>query len=65
VERYSQRTGARLDHIAFYEAFAHFKFAVIALGIAARVAVGTMQDKTSATFLKITEEGFIRLDQEG
>jgi len=42
AERYAQLTGSQLDHIAFYEAFAHFKFAVIAQGIASRVAVGAM-----------------------
>src|SRR6202000_2406455 len=40
AERYARRTGAQLDDIAFYDAFAHFKFAVIAQGIAARVAAG-------------------------
>lgn len=42
AERYGQRTGARIDDIPFYEAFAHFKFAVIAQGILARVEAGAM-----------------------
>ena len=69
AERYAQRTGAQLDDIAFYEAFAHFKFAVIAEGIAARVAVGAMAGQDFGNLdeevLKIAEEGLIRLDQEG
>jgi len=69
AERYAQRTGAQLDDIAFYEAFAHFKFAVIAQGIAARVAAGAMAGQDFGNLdqevLKIAEEGLIRLDQEG
>ena len=40
--RYAAATGADLGHLAFYEALAHFKFAVIVQGIAARVAAGVM-----------------------
>jgi aminoglycoside phosphotransferase (APT) family kinase protein len=69
AERYAQRTGAQLDDIAFYEAFAHFKFAVIAQGIAARVAVGAMAGQDFGNLdkevLKIAEEALIRLEQEG
>jgi aminoglycoside phosphotransferase (APT) family kinase protein len=61
VERYVRRTGAQLDDIAFYEAFAHFKFAVIAQGIAARVAAGSMAGQDFGNLdeevLKIAEEG--------
>lgn len=42
VERYAVATGRDVDRIGYYQAFAHFKFAVIAQGIAARVAAGTM-----------------------
>ncbi|WP_040700228.1 phosphotransferase family protein [Nocardia vinacea] len=42
VERYVRDTGSHPDQLAFYEAFAHYKFAVITQGIAARVAVGAM-----------------------
>jgi aminoglycoside phosphotransferase (APT) family kinase protein len=42
VERYADATGRDVDHIGYYEAFAHFKAAVIAQGIAARVAAGAM-----------------------
>ena len=42
AERYSDATGAPLAEIGYYLAFAHFKFAVIVAGIAARVAVGAM-----------------------
>jgi aminoglycoside phosphotransferase (APT) family kinase protein len=45
AERYAQRTGADLEHLSAYVAFAHFKFAVIAQGIAARVAAGAMADQ--------------------
>jgi aminoglycoside phosphotransferase (APT) family kinase protein len=69
AERYAQRTGARLDDIAFYEAFAHFKFAVIAQGIAARVVAGAMAGQDFGNLddevLKIAEEGLIRLEREG
>lgn len=68
AERYAQLTGASLDDIAFYEAFAHFKFAVIAQGIAARVAVGAMAGQDFGNLdeevLKIAEEGLIRLERE-
>ena len=69
AERYAYRTGAQLDHIAFYEAFAHFKFAVIAQGIAARVAVGAMAGQDFGNLdqevVKIAEEGLIRLERAG
>ena len=42
AERYAVRAGVALDDLAFYEAFAHFKFAIIAQGIAARVNAGAM-----------------------
>lgn len=42
VRRYADATGIDTSGIGFYEAFAHFKFAVIAQGIAARVAAGSM-----------------------
>ncbi|TDQ01425.1 phosphotransferase family protein [Labedaea rhizosphaerae] len=42
VERYATRSGRDPGDIAFYRAFAHLKFAVIAEGIAARVASGAM-----------------------
>lgn len=69
IQRYAQRTGATLDDIAFYEAFAHFKFAAIAQGIVARVAASAMagQDfgNLDAEILRITEEGIVRLEQKG
>jgi aminoglycoside phosphotransferase (APT) family kinase protein len=42
VRGYADATGIDTTDIGFYEAFAHFKFAVIAQGIAARVAAGSM-----------------------
>ncbi len=42
AERYVRRTGGALEELAYYEAFAHFKFAIIAQGVAARVAAGAM-----------------------
>lgn len=42
ADRYALRTGADLSHLPFYRALAHFKFAVIAQGIASRVAAGAM-----------------------
>jgi aminoglycoside phosphotransferase (APT) family kinase protein len=58
-----------LDELAFYEAFAHFKFAVIAQGIAARVAAGAMAGQDFGNLddevLRIAESGLMRLGQEG
>lgn len=69
AERYAAATGAPMDHLAFYEAFAHFKFAVIVQGIAARVAAGAMagQDfgNLEAEVVRCAEEGMARLAQEG
>ncbi|MEV7345881.1 phosphotransferase family protein [Streptomyces sp. NPDC093544] len=69
AQRYAAATGASLDHLALYEAFAHFKFAVIAQGIAARVAAGAMagQDfgNLDAEVVRCAEEGMARLGEEG
>jgi aminoglycoside phosphotransferase (APT) family kinase protein len=42
AERYARRSACDLSQLSGYVAFAHFKFAVIAQGIAARVAQGAM-----------------------
>jgi aminoglycoside phosphotransferase (APT) family kinase protein len=42
AERYITATGANPEQLGFFEGFAHFKFAVIAQGIAARVSAGAM-----------------------
>ncbi|SDJ40971.1 Predicted kinase, aminoglycoside phosphotransferase (APT) family [Frankineae bacterium MT45] len=42
AQRYAEQTGLDLEHLWFYEAFAHFKFAVIAQGIQARARAGLM-----------------------
>ena len=42
ADRYAKRTGADLSDLTAYLALAHFKFAVIAQGIAARVQAGSM-----------------------
>ena len=42
ADRYALRTGADLSDLTAYVALAHFKFAVIAQGIAARVRAGSM-----------------------
>ncbi len=42
VERYAAATGADLGDLAFYTAFAHFKFAVIAQGVSVRARAGAM-----------------------
>lgn len=69
VERYATRTGADLAGIHYYQAFSHFKFAVIAQGIAARVAAGSMagQDFGDLTeeIVRITEEGLAMLSGGG
>ena len=69
AERYVAATGAHLEDLAFYEAFAHFKFAVIAQGIAARVAAGVMAGQDfgdlDSEVARIAEDGLARLVQEG
>jgi aminoglycoside phosphotransferase (APT) family kinase protein len=42
IERYAERTGFDVSGVAWYEAFAHFKLAVVCQGIAARAANGAM-----------------------
>jgi aminoglycoside phosphotransferase (APT) family kinase protein len=44
--RYAALTGFDLSGLAFYEALAHFKFAVIVQGVAARAAAGAMSGQT-------------------
>lgn len=69
ADRYAQRTGAQLDNIAYYEAFANFKFAVIAQGIIARVAVDAMAGQhfgdLDEEVRMIAEEGIVRLEKKG
>jgi aminoglycoside phosphotransferase (APT) family kinase protein len=61
VERYAHATGIDAADIRFYEAFAHFKCAVIAQGIAARVAAGSMAGQDfgdlSGEIARIAENG--------
>lgn len=68
IERYARQTGGDLDDIAFYEAFANLKFAVIAQGIAARVAAGSMAGQDfgdlDSEILRIAEEGLAKLDRK-
>lgn len=45
LERYAKASGADLSDMDFYQAFAHFKFAVIAQGVSARFAAGAMGDQ--------------------
>jgi aminoglycoside phosphotransferase (APT) family kinase protein len=42
LERYADASGADLHDLGYYQAFAHFKFAVIAQGVAVRSAAGVM-----------------------
>jgi aminoglycoside phosphotransferase (APT) family kinase protein len=42
LDRYAAASGADLSNLGFYLAFAHFKFAVIVQGVAARSASGAM-----------------------
>lgn len=44
--RYTALTGIDLTDLAFYEALAHFKFAVIVQGVATRAAAGSMGGQT-------------------
>jgi aminoglycoside phosphotransferase (APT) family kinase protein len=67
AERYAARTGVDVDDLLFYEAFAHFKFAAVAQGIAARVAAGSMagQDfgELDGEVLRIAQAGLTLLEQ--
>ncbi|CAN5208927.1 phosphotransferase family protein [soil metagenome] len=69
AERYAQAAGVTLDDIEYYVAFAHFKFAVIVQGVAARVASGSMagQDFGSldATVRDTARSGLRILEQRG
>ncbi|MFI0468958.1 phosphotransferase family protein [Saccharopolyspora sp. 5N102] len=69
VERYAARTGRDLAGIRYYEAFSRFKFAVIAQGIAARVAAGAMAGQDfgdlSEEIVRIAEEGLAMLSGGG
>jgi aminoglycoside phosphotransferase (APT) family kinase protein len=69
ARRYAEATGTDLGDLAFYEAFAHFKFAVIVQGIAARTAAGAMagQDfgNLDAEVVRCAEGGLERLGKEG
>jgi aminoglycoside phosphotransferase (APT) family kinase protein len=66
---YAERAKVQIKDLAFYEAFAHFKFAVIANGIAHRVAAGSMagQDFGDLTgeIIRTAEDGLSRLNQNG
>jgi len=42
LERYAATSGADLADLSWYQAFAHFKFAVIAQGVQVRAAAGSM-----------------------
>lgn len=42
AESYAAAAGVSLEHLAWYHAFAHFKFAVIAQGVLVRVDSGSM-----------------------
>jgi aminoglycoside phosphotransferase (APT) family kinase protein len=67
ADRYAKRTGADLSDLTAYLALAHFKSAVIAQGIAARVHAGSMAgqdfgnldaeiDRVAAEGLELLEE---------
>jgi aminoglycoside phosphotransferase (APT) family kinase protein len=65
ADRYAARTGADLGDLAAYVALAHFKFAVIAQGIAARVQAGSMAGQDfgdlDAEIDRIADEGLASL----
>jgi aminoglycoside phosphotransferase (APT) family kinase protein len=66
AERYARRSGRDLSRLSVYVAFAHFKFAVIAQGIAARVAQGAMAGQhfgnLDVEVKRIAAEGLQTLD---
>ena len=65
AERYVELTGAPMDDVDFYVAFAHFKFAVIAQGILVRVDSDTMAGQSfgdlEVEVKMIAEEGLAGL----
>ena len=65
ADRYAKRTGADLDDLGAYVALAHFKAAVIAQGIAARVQAGSMAGQEfgdlDAEVERIADEGLATL----
>jgi aminoglycoside phosphotransferase (APT) family kinase protein len=67
VERYAARSGRDPGDIAFYEALAHLKFAVITQGIAARVAAGSMAGQDfgdlGGEVVRIVEAGLTTLER--
>jgi aminoglycoside phosphotransferase (APT) family kinase protein len=67
AERYAKRTGADLSDLTAYLALAHFKFAVIAQGIAARVQAGSMAGQDfgdiGAEIDRIAAEGLELLEE--
>lgn len=69
AERYAAATGVTLAEIDYYLAFANFKFAVIAAGIAARVDAGAMAGQEfgdlGPVVLACARTGLAILDQEG
>jgi aminoglycoside phosphotransferase (APT) family kinase protein len=66
AERYASRSSLNLSQLSLYVAFAHFKFAVIAQGIAARVAQGVMAGQDfgdlDSEVKRIAAEGLQTLD---
>ena len=64
----AKRTGADLSDLTAYVALAHFKFAVIAQGIAARVRAGSMAEQEfgdlDAEVERIADEGLAMLGKE-
>jgi aminoglycoside phosphotransferase (APT) family kinase protein len=65
ADRYAARAGADLGDLAAYVALGHFKFAVIAQGIAARVQAGSMAGQDfgdlGAEIDRIADEGLASL----
>jgi aminoglycoside phosphotransferase (APT) family kinase protein len=55
IERYQQRTGSSVDHIAFYETFGRFKVAVIIQQIYFRYVKGQTQDERFKNFDKLVQ----------
>ena len=68
ADLYVKRTGAGLSDLTAYVALAHFKFAVIAQGIAARVRAGSMAGQEfgdlDAEVERIANEGLAMLGKE-
>lgn len=61
LQRYADRSGADLSELGFYQAFAHYKFAIIAQGVSARSRAGAMGGQDFGNL----DDDILHLGQQG